>query len=203
DDHLGLLLVELGLCDADSLVEVLVRQGRVDDFVAVVFQKRRLDAAWNRLPTVEKEDFHRRRWTSSARTPSACRVESKALLVWAANQWSFYGLTACGRLTRPPHFEASRDDGGSEPERQHSGQRKGGQHRRPPTVMRAMSKQREGRLALCPYCGLRPGKTKDHVIPQSLFPKPLPNGINLPTVKACAECNNVRKSGDDTFLRDF
>jgi hypothetical protein len=69
--------------------------------------------------------------------------------------------------------------------------------------MRAMSKQREGRPALCPYCGLRPGNTKDHVIPQSLFPKPLPNGINLPTVRACAECNNVRKSGDDVFLRDF
>lgn len=66
-----------------------------------------------------------------------------------------------------------------------------------------MSKQREGRPALCPYCGLRPGNTKDHVIPQSLFPKPLPNGINLPTVRACAECNNVRKSGDDVFLRDF
>jgi hypothetical protein len=67
----------------------------------------------------------------------------------------------------------------------------------------AMSKNREGRPALCPYCCLRPGTTKDHVIPQSLFPKPLPNGINLPTIKACAECNNVNKSGGDTFLRDF
>jgi hypothetical protein len=31
----------------------------------------------------------------------------------------------------------------------------------------------------------------------------MPNGINLPTVRACEECNHVRKSGDDTFLRDF
>jgi hypothetical protein len=66
-----------------------------------------------------------------------------------------------------------------------------------------MNNQWKGRLTLCPYCCLRPGTTKDHIIPKSLFPKPLPNGINLPTVKACGECNNIRKSGDDTFLRDF
>ena len=66
-----------------------------------------------------------------------------------------------------------------------------------------MSKQRKSRPALCPYCGLRPGTTNDHIIALCLFPKPLPNGINLPTVKACAECNHVRKSGDDSFLRDF
>lgn len=57
--------------------------------------------------------------------------------------------------------------------------------------------------ALCPYCNARPGTTNDHVIPRCLFPKQLPNGINLPTVKACAECNNVTKAADDTFLRDF
>jgi len=56
---------------------------------------------------------------------------------------------------------------------------------------------------LCPYCDLRPGTTRDHVIPRCLFPPTLPNGIYLPTVKACAECNNVAKAGDDTFLRDF
>src|SRR5947207_328698 len=66
-----------------------------------------------------------------------------------------------------------------------------------------MSRQRKVPAALCPYCCLRPGTTKDHVIPHSLFPKPLPNGINLPTVKACPECNHVKKSGDDSFLRDF
>jgi hypothetical protein len=41
------------------------------------------------------------------------------------------------------------------------------------------------------------------VIPKCLFPEPRPNGINLPTVKACEQCNNVKKSGDDAFLRDF
>jgi hypothetical protein len=66
-----------------------------------------------------------------------------------------------------------------------------------------MSRRRKAPATLCPYCCLRPGTTKDHVIPQGLFPKPLPNGINLLTVKACAECNHVKKSGDDSFLRDF
>jgi hypothetical protein len=65
-----------------------------------------------------------------------------------------------------------------------------------------MVHQRKGQPALCPYCCIRPGTTKDHVIPKCLFPDPLPNGINLPTVKACAECNNVNKSDDDTYLRD-
>src|SRR5262245_42716261 len=59
--------------------------------------------------------------------PSVCRVESKALLVLAVSQWSFYGLTSCGRPTRPPHVGASWDDGGPEPERQRPGQIKGGQ----------------------------------------------------------------------------
>ena len=41
-------------------VEVLVGQLRVDDLVAVLGQEGRLDAAWDRLPAVEEEDFHRR-----------------------------------------------------------------------------------------------------------------------------------------------
>ena len=56
---------------------------------------------------------------------------------------------------------------------------------------------------ICPYCCERPGTTADHIIPRSLFPKPIPNGINLPTVIACQECNNEKKSITDTFLRDF
>lgn len=59
------------------------------------------------------------------------------------------------------------------------------------------------RRPICPYCGENPGTTTDHVIPKGLFPKPLPNNINLPTVKACKSCNNERKSRDDSFLRDF
>ena len=54
----GWCVVELGLGDSDGLGEILVRQLRIDDLVAVVFQEGRLDAAWNRLPAVEEEDFH-------------------------------------------------------------------------------------------------------------------------------------------------
>ncbi len=65
-----------------------------------------------------------------------------------------------------------------------------------------MSKPRKPR-SVCPYCCKRPGTTKDHVIADCLFPRPLPNGINFPTVKACSECNNEKKAGDDTYLRDY
>jgi hypothetical protein len=57
-DHIGLMLVELGLSDGESGVEVVIGQGGVDDGVAVIFQERRLDAAWNGLPTVKEEDEH-------------------------------------------------------------------------------------------------------------------------------------------------
>ena len=43
--------------------------------------------------------------------------------------------------------------------------------------------------------------TKDHVIPQCLFSRPYPS--NLITVPACDACNNVEKSADDTYLRDY
>lgn len=59
------------------------------------------------------------------------------------------------------------------------------------------------RQQICPYCCIRPGVTADHIIASCLFPKPIPNGINLPTVRACADCNNEKKSKDDTYLRDF
>src|SRR5262249_13357298 len=42
----------------DGLLEILVRQLRVEDFVAVLGQVGRLDAAWDRLPAVEEEDSH-------------------------------------------------------------------------------------------------------------------------------------------------
>ena len=56
---------------------------------------------------------------------------------------------------------------------------------------------------ICPYCCIRTGTTRDHVVPRCLFPKILPNGIHLPTVKACAICNQNAKSQYDTFLRDY
>jgi hypothetical protein len=56
---------------------------------------------------------------------------------------------------------------------------------------------------LCPYCGIRPGITNDHIVPRCLFPAIIPNGVYLPTVKACKHCNGIKKSGDDAFLRDY
>ena len=42
---------------------------------------------------------------------------------------------------------------------------------------------------LCPYCGIRRGRTVDHIIPRCLFPAKIPSGVYIPTVKACPECN--------------
>ena len=58
DNDIGMMLVELGLGDADGGIEIVVGQGRVQDFVAVVLEVGRLDAARCRLPAVEEEDFH-------------------------------------------------------------------------------------------------------------------------------------------------
>jgi hypothetical protein len=53
----------------------------------------------------------------------------------------------------------------------------------------------------CVYCGIRPGITRDHVIPKCLF------GGNTPAfmvvVPACKVCNETKKSKDDTYLRDM
>ncbi|MGD0897019.1 MAG: hypothetical protein ABR915_04225 [Thermoguttaceae bacterium] len=46
------------LSDSNDLIEIVVGQGRVQDFVAVVFEVGRLDAARCRLPVVEEKDFH-------------------------------------------------------------------------------------------------------------------------------------------------
>ena len=62
------MLVELVLGDPDGQDEVFIRQLRVDDLVAVLGEDGRFDAARDRLPAVEEEDFHRRVWTSFARS---------------------------------------------------------------------------------------------------------------------------------------
>jgi hypothetical protein len=52
------MLIECSLGGRKSGGEVIVIEGRVDDFVAVLGEVRRLDAAWDRVPPVEEEDFH-------------------------------------------------------------------------------------------------------------------------------------------------
>ena len=66
DDHLGLMLIELGLGDTDGPGEIFVRQFWVEDFVAVRGEVRRLYAARDRLPAVEEENTHRLSRTSFA-----------------------------------------------------------------------------------------------------------------------------------------
>ena len=55
----------------------------------------------------------------------------------------------------------------------------------------------------CAYCEERTKVTKDHVIPECLFDDDAEKPPNLITVKACARCNNVLKSGYDDDLRDI
>ena len=53
----------------------------------------------------------------------------------------------------------------------------------------------------CSYCGQDSSLTEDHVIPKCLFAKgTLANPIK---VYACNECNNEKKSQDDSYLRDL
>jgi hypothetical protein len=53
----------------------------------------------------------------------------------------------------------------------------------------------------CAYCGRDASLTLDHVIPQCLFNGKPPRDI--PTVGACARCNHIQKSSDDSYLRDL
>src|SRR5262245_25214355 len=52
----------------------------------------------------------------------------------------------------------------------------------------------------CVYCGIRPGTTRDHVVPKCLFPGNLPKV--MVTVPSCRSCNEG-KAVDDTYLRDW
>jgi hypothetical protein len=56
------------------------------------------------------------------------------------------------------------------------------------------------KTGVCVYCGERAKLTREHVIPECLFTKPLPP--NMITVGTCFQCNNG-KSDDDVYLRDF
>ena len=58
DDDIGMMVIIFGLGDADGGIEVVIGQWGIEDFVAVVLEVGRLQAAWSRLPTVEEEDLH-------------------------------------------------------------------------------------------------------------------------------------------------
>jgi hypothetical protein len=53
-----MVLVVIRLGDGDGGIQVVVGQGRIQDFVAVVLQVGRLQSAGRRFPVVEEEDFH-------------------------------------------------------------------------------------------------------------------------------------------------
>jgi hypothetical protein len=53
--------------------------------------------------------------------------------------------------------------------------------------------------SLCAICGMSAATTKDHIPPQSLYPRPRDNKINLNTVPACAQCNNEASRDDEVF----
>ena len=52
---------------------------------------------------------------------------------------------------------------------------------------------------MCAICGVNPGVTRDHIPPQSLYPKPRDENIRLNTVPACKECNNGASTDDEEF----
>jgi hypothetical protein len=58
----------------------------------------------------------------------------------------------------------------------------------------------KSKVDTCVYCGTLTKVTREHVVPECLFSKPLPP--NMVTVGTCFVCNNS-KSRDDAYLRDF
>jgi hypothetical protein len=63
-----------------------------------------------------------------------------------------------------------------------------------------MAKHGRRRKRQCAYCGEHREISRDHVIPRSLFPRPLPK--IMVTVPACDDCNS-KKARHDDFLRDL
>ncbi|SRR6266436_5899496 len=51
-------------------------------------------------------------------------------------------------------------------------------------------------VALCAFCGKSPAKTKDHVPPKGIFPKPRPKLITVP---ACLRCNASSSKIEEAF----
>jgi hypothetical protein len=47
DDHIGFVLVEIGLSDSESVIEVVVGQLGIENGVAVLRQEGWLDATWD------------------------------------------------------------------------------------------------------------------------------------------------------------
>lgn len=66
--------------------------------------------------------------------------------------------------------------------------------------MTAARKRRQvARTPSCIYCRVRPADTRDHVPPESLFPRPRPS--DLITVPCCRACN-ASFGQDDEYFRD-
>jgi hypothetical protein len=63
--------------------------------------------------------------------------------------------------------------------------------------------RRPKRNGVCPYCGQYGKLTRDHVIPQCLFPDDEPLPGDIPKIHVCMACNNRWKSQYDVYLRDM
>lgn len=68
-----MVLVERGLGDSQSSLEIVFVEGRVDGLVAVLGKVGRFDAALNRMQAVEEEDLHGV-WTSTTWTGASARI---------------------------------------------------------------------------------------------------------------------------------
>jgi hypothetical protein len=52
------MFVKFGLSDVNSGFEIVIGKCGIQDFVTMIFEKRRFQAARSRGPAVEEEEFH-------------------------------------------------------------------------------------------------------------------------------------------------
>jgi hypothetical protein len=75
DNHIGPVAIELVLRQPDGGIEVVIRQGRIDDFVTVSDEMCRLHTTRNGMPTMEKKNLHDISQYNGTLYPGVYRIE--------------------------------------------------------------------------------------------------------------------------------
>ena len=74
DDYVRMMPAHFSLGDSHGFGKIIIRQGGIQYLMIVASKVRRFDAAWNRMPSVKKKDFHE----AHCRCPSSQRQSDPA-----------------------------------------------------------------------------------------------------------------------------